>query len=84
MLELVQHLKSGAAPDLIPGIGFKRGSRRIMAQERALRPLADMPPKAYHIAVFDAYERGCGKRLAMYSSPLACPFNCGYCTNAGV
>ena len=41
-----------------------------------------MPPKAYHIADFDAYERGCGKRWAMYTSSLACPFNCAYCTNA--
>ena len=43
-----------------------------------------MPPKAYHIADFDAYERGCGRRWAMYTSSLACPFNCAYCTNAGV
>ncbi len=84
MLELVQHLETNAAPDLIPGIGFKRGGKLILTQERALRPLADMPPKAYHIADFDAYERGCGKRWAMYTSSLACPFNCGYCTNAGV
>ena len=35
-------------------------------------------------ADFDAYERGCGKRWAMYTSSLACLFNCAYCTNAGV
>ena len=43
-----------------------------------------MPPKAYHLADFDAYERSCGRRWAMYTSSLACPFNCAYCTNAGV
>jgi anaerobic magnesium-protoporphyrin IX monomethyl ester cyclase len=43
-----------------------------------------MPPKAYHLADFDAYERSCGRRWAMYTSSLACPFNCSYCTNAGV
>ena len=43
-----------------------------------------MPPKAYHLADFDAYERLCGRRWAMYTSSLACPFNCAYCTNAGV
>src|SRR6201994_2616597 len=37
-LELVQHIEAGAAPDLIPGIGFKRDGRMIMTQERALRP----------------------------------------------
>ena len=25
-----------------------------------------MPPKAYHLADFDAYERVCGRRWAMY------------------
>jgi anaerobic magnesium-protoporphyrin IX monomethyl ester cyclase len=84
LLELVQHLQSRSAPDLIAGIGFKRDGKLIMTPERPLKPLIEMPPKAYHIADFDAYERGCGKRWAMYTSSLACPFNCGYCTNAGV
>jgi anaerobic magnesium-protoporphyrin IX monomethyl ester cyclase len=26
----------------------------------------------------------CGRRWAMYTSSLACPYNCGYCTNDGV
>ena len=84
LLELVQHLEKRSAPDLIPGIGFKRDGRLHLTPERPLKPLADMPPKAYQIADFDAYERGCGKRWAMYTSSLACPFNCSYCTNAGV
>jgi anaerobic magnesium-protoporphyrin IX monomethyl ester cyclase len=84
LLELVRHLETKSAPDLIPGIGFKRGGKLILTPERPLRPLVDMPPKAYHIADFDAYERGCGKRWAMYTSSLACPFNCAYCTNGGV
>ena len=84
LLELVKHLETRSAPDLIPGIGFKRGGKLILTPERPLKPLVEMPPKAYHIADFDAYERGCGKRWAMYTSSLACPFNCAYCTNAGV
>jgi radical SAM superfamily enzyme YgiQ (UPF0313 family) len=83
-LELVQHIRAGAAPDFIAGIGVKRDGRLIMTPERPLRPLVEMPPKAYEIADFDAYERGCGRRWAMYTSSLACPFNCGYCTNSGV
>src|SRR6266571_7387192 len=47
-------------------------------------PIHDLPPKAYHLADFNAYERTCGRRWAMYISSLACPYNCGYCTNAGV
>jgi anaerobic magnesium-protoporphyrin IX monomethyl ester cyclase len=84
LLEVVQHLESRTAPDLVPGIGFKRDGKLHFTTERPLKPLAEMPPKAYHLADFDAYERSCGRRWAMYTSSLACPFNCSYCTNAGV
>jgi anaerobic magnesium-protoporphyrin IX monomethyl ester cyclase len=84
LLELVQHLEQGAAIDLISGIGFKRDGKLVFTTERPLRALVDLPPKAYHLADFDAYERSCGRRWAMYISSLACPFNCSYCTNAGV
>lgn len=83
-LELVQHLRAGSAPDFVAGIGFKRDGKLVMTSERPLRPLVEMPPKAYQIADFDAYEQKCGRRWAMYTSSLACPFNCAYCTNAGV
>jgi len=84
MLEIAQHLENAAALDDIAGIGFKREGKLIFTPERPLKPLVDMPPKAYHLADFDAYEKVCGRRWAMYTSSLACPFNCGYCTNAGV
>jgi anaerobic magnesium-protoporphyrin IX monomethyl ester cyclase len=84
LLELVQHLEARTPIDLIPGIGFKREGKLIFTTERPLKPIVDLPPKAYHIADFDAYERSCGRRWAMYISSLACPFNCSYCTNAGV
>jgi radical SAM superfamily enzyme YgiQ (UPF0313 family) len=83
-LELVQHLRAGSAPDFVAGIGFKRDGKLIMTPERPLRPLVEMPPKAYHLADFDAYERKCGRRWAMYTSSLGCPFNCAYCTNSGI
>lgn len=84
MLEVVQHLEDGASLEGILGVGFKRNGKPILNPERPLVPLAQMPPKAYHLADFDAYERSCGRRWAMYTSSLACPFNCSYCTNAGV
>src|SRR5882672_10680857 len=84
MLEVVQHLEDGASLDGIRGVGFKRYGKIIFNPERPLQPLAELPPKAYHLADFDAYERICGRRWAMYTSSLACPFNCSYCTNAGV
>src|SRR6202011_5252564 len=84
LLDVVQHLENRAALDLVPGIGFKRDKKLIFTTERPLRPIVESPPKAYHIADFDAYQRVCGRRWAMYISSLACPYNCSYCTNAGV
>ena len=84
MLEVVQHLEARESLDKIAGVGFKRDGSLMMNPERPLRPLVEMPPKAYHLADFDAYARLCGRRWAMYTSSLACPFNCSYCTNAGV
>src|ERR1700730_14532645 len=78
LLDVVQHLKNHSPLDLVPGIGFKRDGKLIFTTERPLRPIVDSPPKAYHIADFDAYERVCGRRWAMYISSLACPYNCSY------
>src|SRR5229473_2985945 len=83
-LELVGHIENRSAPDFVAGIGFKRDNKLIFTPERALKPIADLPPKAYHLADFDAYERVCGRRWAMYTSSLACPYDCAYCTNNGV
>ena len=55
LLELVQHIESGSAPDFVAGIGFKRDGKLIFTSERPLRPIVDMPSKAYHLADFDAY-----------------------------
>jgi len=84
LLQIVQRLEAGDPIDDVAGIGYKRDGKLHFTPERPLKPLVDMPPKAYHLADFDAYERVCGRRWAMYISSLACPFNCAYCTNAGV
>ena len=84
LLEIAQRLEAGDSMRGIPGVGYKEDGRIVFNPGRPLRPLSEMPPKAYHVADFDAYERVCGKRWAMYTSSLACPYNCGYCTNDGV
>ncbi len=84
LLEIVQRLEEGGPLDDVRGVGFKRDGNLVINSERPLKPLVEMPPKAYHLADFDAYERLCGRRWAMYVSSLACPFNCSYCTNAAV
>jgi len=84
LLEVVQHIEAGESLKGIAGVGYKEDGRVTFNPTRPLRPLREMPPKAYRLADFDAYQRVCGRRWAMYTSSLACPYNCGYCTNDGV
>jgi radical SAM superfamily enzyme YgiQ (UPF0313 family) len=84
MLEIVERLESDSPLDDVPGIGLKRDGKLVYTPERPLKPIVDLPPKAYHLADFDAYERLCGRRWAMYTSSQACPYNCSYCTDAAV
>jgi len=83
-LEVVQHIEAGEAPKGIAGVGYKEHGGIVFNPRRALRPISELPPKAYHLADFDAYQRVCGRRWAMYTSSLACPYNCAYCTNDAV
>ena len=81
---VIQAVENFTAPFTAAGIGFKIDGKLHFTPERPLKRLTDMPAKAYQLADFDAYEKVCGRRWAMYVSSLACPFNCAYCTNAGV
>jgi anaerobic magnesium-protoporphyrin IX monomethyl ester cyclase len=84
LLEIIQSIEAGERPAGIAGVGYKRDGRVVFNLPRPLKPIRELPPKAYHLADFDAYQRVCGRRWAMYTSSLACPFNCSYCTNDGV
>jgi anaerobic magnesium-protoporphyrin IX monomethyl ester cyclase len=84
LLDIVRHIEAGESFKGITGIGFKEENHLTFNSPRPLKPIREMPPKAYHLADFDAYERICGRRWAMYTSSLACPYNCAYCTNEGL
>ncbi|MBV9036337.1 MAG: B12-binding domain-containing radical SAM protein [Acidobacteriaceae bacterium] len=84
LLEVVQHIEAGESLKGIPGVGYKEDGRLVFNAPRPLKPIRELPPKAYHLADFDAYQRVSGRRWAMYTSSLACPFNCAYCTNDGL
>ena len=84
MLEIVQRIEAGESMKGVAGAGYKVDGRLVFNMPRTLKPIRELPPKAYHLADFDAYERVCGRRWAMYTSSLACPYNCAYCTNDGV
>ena len=62
LLEIVQRIEAGESMKGIAGVGYKDG-RLVFNPPRALKPIAEMPPKAYHLADFDAYERVCGTPL---------------------
>jgi radical SAM superfamily enzyme YgiQ (UPF0313 family) len=84
LLEVVRRIEDRASLKGIAGVGYKEGGRMVFNVPRALKPIAALPPKAYQLGDYDAYERACGRRWAMYISSLACPYNCAYCTNEGV
>ena len=84
MLEIVERIAAGESLRGVEGAGYKEDGRLVFNPPRTLKPIRELPPKAYHLADFDAYQRVCGRRWAMYTSSLACPYNCGYCTNDGV
>ncbi|HZU24392.1 MAG TPA: radical SAM protein [Bryobacteraceae bacterium] len=84
LLEVVRRIEDGADMRGIAGVGFKQDGRICFNPPRELRPIRELPPKAYHLADFDAYERVAGRRWAMYTSSLACPYECAYCTNQGL
>ncbi len=84
IVEILQHIEAGESFKGIQGVGYKQDGGLVFNAPRALKPIRELPPKAYHLADFDAYERVCGRRWAMYTSSLACPYNCAYCTNEGL
>ena len=84
LLQIVQRIEAGESFEGIAGAAYKVDGRLRFNPPRPLKPIRELPPKAYHLADFDAYERVCGRRWAMYTSSLACPYDCAYCTNDGV
>ncbi len=84
MLEVAECLYAGEPLDRVAGIGYKRDGQIHLTPQRPLKRITEVPPKSYQLADFDGYARACGRRWAMYVSSFACPFNCAYCTNAGV
>src|SRR5215813_8958319 len=83
-LEVVQRIEAGEWMKGIEDVGYREDGRLVFNRPRALKPISVLPPKAYHLGDYDAYERVCGRRWAMYITSLACPYNCSYCTNEGV
>src|ERR1041384_7907552 len=49
LLEVVRHIEAGESMRGIPGVGYKEDGQIRFNPNRPIRPLAEMPPKAYHL-----------------------------------
>jgi anaerobic magnesium-protoporphyrin IX monomethyl ester cyclase len=81
LVEVLQRLESGRTLDLVPGCWFKRAGRIIQNPDRPAAALASLPPPAYDLIDFDAYERASGERKLPYATSIGCPYACNYCTD---
>src|SRR6266404_2388517 len=50
MLEIVRRIEARESLEGIEGVGYKQDGRMIFNTPRALKPITDMPPMAYHLA----------------------------------
>ncbi len=80
-LELVRSFEAGRSPAGIAGCSYKTGGRIVHNPDRPVERLSTLPPPAYHLVDFDAYEKCCGVRKLAYASSVGCPYACNYCTD---
>ena len=79
--ELVQRLSKGHSLDGLAGCWHKADHEIRSNPDRPAPSLQDLPPLAYHLADFDAYERAGGGRKLPYATSVGCPYTCRYCTD---
>jgi radical SAM superfamily enzyme YgiQ (UPF0313 family) len=81
LVEALGRLEAGQSLDLVPGCWFKRDDKIRMNPDRPQTTLPELPPPAYDLADFDAYERAGGIRKLPYATSIGCPYACNYCTD---
>ena len=81
LVEILQRLDAGAGLDLVAGCWFKRDGKVVQNGDRAATPLSDLPPPAYDLIDFAAYEQAMGERKLPYATSIGCPYACSYCTD---
>jgi anaerobic magnesium-protoporphyrin IX monomethyl ester cyclase len=81
LVEILKRIEAGISLDLVAGCWFKRDGQIIQNGDRATTPLSDLPPPAYDLVDFDAYEQLTGERKLPYATSIGCPYACSYCTD---
>ncbi len=80
-LELVQQIKNNGNAAGIAGCSYKDHGTIVHNPDRPVARLSTLPPPAYDLVDFDAYERVSGERKLPYASSVGCPYACNYCTD---
>lgn len=81
LLEIVRRLEAGQGLDMVAGCWFKRNGRVYQNPDRPAAPIDSLPPPAFDLADFDAYEQAGGERKLPYATSVGCPYACNYCTD---
>lgn len=81
LVEILDRLGAGKSLDLVAGCWFKHNGQIRTNPDRGALPLAALPPPAYSLIDFDAYEKAGGSRKLPYATSTGCPYACNYCTD---
>ena len=81
LVEILRRLEAGQPLDMVAGCWFKRAGRPVMNSDRPAAPLSALPPPAYDLVDFDAYECAGSVRKLPYATSIGCPYACNYCTD---
>jgi anaerobic magnesium-protoporphyrin IX monomethyl ester cyclase len=81
LVEVLDRLGAGQSLDFVQGCWFKQGGEIRMNPDRPSTPISALPPPAYDLVDFDAYERASGQRKLPYATSIGCPYACNYCTD---
>jgi len=81
LVEILDRLQAGKSLDMVAGCWFKRDGKIVQNTDRPALPLSSLPPPAYDLIDFDAYEQASGDRKLPYATSIGCPYACNYCTD---
>ena len=81
LVEILNRFETGMPLDLVQGCWFKRDGVIHQNPDRPAAALASLPPPAYDLVDFDAYEASGGNRKLPYAASTGCPYACNYCTD---
>jgi anaerobic magnesium-protoporphyrin IX monomethyl ester cyclase len=81
LVEILDRLAAEKSLDLVAGCWFKERGHIRSNPDRGAVPLSALPPPAYNLIDFDAYEKAGGIRKLPYATSTGCPYACNYCTD---